>query len=106
MDLSTELPPPEPCEELDFDELAEDFDVLLDAELALEGAFAGVPSETATISGPLMPAPKFFASRSYALRAVVVLDSAATSCWPRLSESSGIVSGIRIASAAIPAIHG
>ncbi len=40
------------------------------------------------------------------MRAVVVVDSAAMSCWPSVSDSSGIVSGIRIASAARPAIQG
>ena len=67
---------------------------------------AGEPSETATISGPFTPAPKFWEIWSYAWRAVVEFESAATSFWPRLSESSGTASGIRITSAARPAITG
>ena len=37
---------------------------------------------------------------------MVEVESAPTSCWPSVSESSGIISGIRIASAATPAING
>ena len=96
-------PPAVACCELDDEDLPEPEP---EPEFAVAGALAGVPRLTATISGPLMPAPKFFGSRSYALRAVVDVDSAAMSCWPRFSDSSGIVSGIRIASAASPAIHG
>src|SRR3984957_5424145 len=70
------------------------------------GACAGVPRVTATISGPLTPGPKFADMRSYARRAVVEVDSAATSSCPRLSDSSGIVSGSRIAKAAKPASAG
>ena len=40
------------------------------------------------------------------MRAVVEVDSAAVSCWPRFSDSSGIISGIRIASATRPASTG
>jgi hypothetical protein len=36
----------------------------------------------------------------------VEVDSAATSCWPRLSDSSGIDKGTKIASAASPASNG
>ncbi len=71
-----------------------------------EDGCAGEPSEIAMINGPLLPAPKFSDIRSYAWRAVVDFDSAAVSCWPRVSDSSGIVSGIRIASATSPAITG
>ncbi len=70
------------------------------------GALAGVPSETATSSGPFTPGPKLSEIRSYARRAVVEVDSAAVSCCPRVSDSSGIVSGSRIASAASPATSG
>ena len=78
----------------------------LRAAESLRARLAGEPSETATISGPFTPAPKFFEIRSYAWRAVVDVDSAATSFWPRFSDSSGIASGIRIASAASPATTG
>jgi len=44
--------------------------------------------------------------RSLARRAVVEVDNAATSFWPRFRESSGIESGIRMASAARPATAG
>jgi len=40
------------------------------------GACAGVPSVTATISGPLTPGPKFADIRSYARRAVVEVAAA------------------------------
>ena len=40
---------------------------------------AGEPSEAATISGPFTPAPKLCEIRSYARRAVVDVESAATS---------------------------
>ena len=53
------LEPPEPLEEL-LEELLE------------EAACAGEPSDTAMISGPLTPGPKYFESRSYAWRAVVM----------------------------------
>ena len=50
-------------------------------------AAAGELSETTISKGPLTPGPKFLAViRSYALRAVVEVDSAAVSCWPRFSD--------------------
>ena len=67
---------------------------------------AGEPSETATISGPFTPAPKFWEISSYACRAVVDCDSAPTSFCPRFKDSSGTASGIRITSAASPATTG
>ena len=72
----------------------------------LEEACAGDPSETATSSGPFTPAPKLSEIRSYARRAVVDVDSAATSFCPRVSDSSGIASGIRIAKATSVEITG
>ncbi len=54
----------------------------------------------------MTPGPKFFVIRSYARRAVVVVESAAMSCWPSVSDSNGIVSGIRIRSATSPASIG
>ena len=71
-----------------------------------DDAFAGEPSETARISGPLTPAPKFCEIWSYARRAVVEVESAAVSFCPRFSDSSGIASGIRITRATSPAISG
>src|SRR5437588_13053729 len=63
---------------------------------------AGEPSLAAIRSGPLVPGPKYFVVRSYACRIVVDSDIAALSCCPRLSENSGIVRGIRMASASRP----
>src|SRR5215831_12439752 len=71
-----------------------------------EEAWAGEPSDTATSSGPLVPGPKLSEIRSYARRAVVDVDSAATSFCPRVSDSSGIASGMRIARAARAEITG
>ena len=67
---------------------------------------AGVRSDTATISGPFTPGPKFCEIWSYARRAVVDVDSAPTSCWPSVSESNGMISGTRIARPASPANSG
>ncbi len=96
------LEPDEP----DEPELDEDEDFELDEleeleELELAG-LAGEPSLTAIRSGPLVPGPKLLAVRSYARRTVVDVEYAAMSCWPSVSESSGIASGIRIASATAP----
>src|SRR5215475_9722528 len=76
------------------------------AELLEEEACAGEPSDTAISSGPFTPAPKLSEIRSYARRAVVEVDSAATSFCPRVSDSNGTASGIRIASAASVEITG
>ncbi len=75
-------------------------------EPLLVEACAGEPSETAMISGPLTPGPKFCEIRSYARRSVVEVDSAATSFCPRFSDSSGTASGIKMARAANIAITG
>src|SRR5215469_8000222 len=64
-----------------------------------EEACAGEPSETAMSSGPFTPAPKLSETRSYARRAVVDVDSAATSFCPRVSDNSGTANGMRIARA-------
>ena len=48
-----------------------------DPDEPLEEACAGEPSETAMISGPFTPGPKFCEIRSYARRSVVEVDSAA-----------------------------
>ena len=63
---------------------------------------AGEPSLTAIRSGPFDPGPKYLVVRSYAWRIVVDSDMAALSCCPRFSESSGIVSGIRMTRATAP----
>src|SRR5215471_11667011 len=72
----------------------------------LDEACAGEPSETAISSGPFTPAPKLSETRSYARRAVVDVDSAATSFCPRVSDSSGTASGIKIARATTVEITG
>src|SRR5215469_17297957 len=93
-------------------ELAEPLEELVElleeelAELLEEDACAGEPSETATSSGPFTPGPKLPVIWSYAWRAVVDLDSAATSVCPRVRDSTGIASGMRIASAASVEITG
>src|SRR5215831_9585927 len=76
------------------------------AEPLEEEACAGEPSDTAMSSGPFTPAPKLSEIRSYARRAVVDVDSAATSFCPRVSDSNGTASGIRIARAASVEITG
>src|SRR5689334_8625072 len=80
---------------------AEPWELAESCELAelLEEACAGDPSDTAMSSGPFTPAPKLSEIWSYARRAVVDVDSAATSFCPRVSDSSGTASGIRIARA-------
>src|SRR5215475_13087363 len=94
-------PPEEPAEPPE--EPAEPWEP---AELLEEEGCAGEPSDTAISSGPFTPAPKLSEIRSYARRAVVEVDSAATSFCPRVSDSNGTASGIRIASAASVEITG
>src|ERR1700727_3718741 len=67
---------------------------------------AGEPNLTATRSGPLTPSPKLSAIWSYAWRAVVEVESAPMSCWPRFSDRTGLIRGSRIASASSPATNG
>src|SRR5215831_2543252 len=62
-----------------FAELWELAELLEELAELLEEACAGEPSETATSSGPFTPGPKLSVIRSYAWRAVVDFDSAATS---------------------------
>ena len=71
-----------------------------------EAGWAGDLRVTAISSGPFVPGPKPLLMRSYAWRAVVDVDWAATSCRPSVSESSGTISGSRIASATRPATTG
>src|SRR5215831_11831407 len=91
--------PAEPWELAEPWEPAEPWELAEPLEEEEEEACAGEPSDTATSSGPFTPGPKLPVIRSYARRAVVDVDSAATSFCPRVSDSSGTASGIRIARA-------